>query len=138
MGIQERAGKITIQARYEGAVQCPECSGDCLRLRDRGLRRLRHESWGVRHVLLELETHKWRCWDCGRIFWQRFPGILPRKRSTEPFRRSVSLKHWDGISRSRLGKREGIGSATVQRWFHDFLKLRGMRGWWPTASTSSG
>jgi transposase len=80
---------------------------------------------GVRHVWLELETHKWRCRDCERTFWQRFPGILPRKRSSEPFRRSVSLKHWDGISRSRLGKREGIGSATVERWFQDFLKLRG-------------
>jgi transposase len=134
-GIQERAGKVTIQARYEGLVQCPECGGDRLRLRDRGLRRLRHESWGVRHVWLELETHKWRCRGCERTFWQRFPGILPRKRSTEPFRRSVSLRHWDGISRSRLGKREGIGSATVERWFHDFLQLRGserQRSWCPS------
>lgn len=124
-GIEERGGRIAIAARYVGSVQCPECGGARLRLRDRGTRRLRHDSWGVRHVVLELETHKWRCQDCERSFWQRFPGILPRKRSTEPFRRSVSLKHWDGISRSRLGKREGIGSATVERWFHDFLKLRG-------------
>src|ERR1700684_4416732 len=106
-------------------MQCQEFVGYRVRLHDRALRRLRHESWGVRHVWLELETHKWRCRECDRVFWQRFPGILPRKRSTEPFRRSVSLKHWDGISRSRLGKREGIGSATVERWFHDFLKLRG-------------
>ena len=51
-GIEERAGKITIQACYEGVVQCPECSGERLRLRDGGLRRLRHESWGVRHVFV--------------------------------------------------------------------------------------
>jgi len=88
------------------------------------MRKLRHESWGVRHCELELETRKWRCRRCGRTFWQRFAGILPRRRATEPFRRSVSLKHWDGISRSRLGQREGIGSATVERWFHDFLRLR--------------
>jgi transposase len=88
------------------------------------VRRLRHESWGVRPCELELETRKWRCRQCGRSFWQRFPGILPRRRATEPFRRSVSLKHWDGISRSRLGQREAIGSATVERWFHDFLRLR--------------
>jgi transposase len=62
------------------------------------------------------------CRDCGRSFWQRFPGILPRRRATEPFRRSVSLKHWDGISRSRLSQREAIGSATVERWFQDFLQ----------------
>jgi transposase len=31
---------------------------------------------------------------------------------------------WDGINRSRLGEREGIGAATVERWFQDFLRLR--------------
>jgi transposase len=71
---------------------------------------------------LELESRKWRCRDCGRTFWERFPGILPRKRATEPFRRSVFLRHWDGINRSRLGQREGIGSATVERWSQDFLR----------------
>jgi transposase len=33
----------------------------------------------------------------------------------------VSQRHWDGISRRRLSVREGIGSATVERWFHDYL-----------------
>jgi transposase len=91
-------------------------------MKDRRIRKLRHESLGLRHAVLELETRKWRCQECGRSFWQRFPGILPRKRATEPFRRSVFVRHWDGISRSRLGQREGIGSATVERWFHDFLQ----------------
>jgi len=75
----------------------------------------------LRHCQLELETSKWLCRSCERSFWQRFPGILPRKRATEPFRRSVAVKHWDGISRSRLSEREAIGSATVERWFQDFL-----------------
>ena len=74
--------------------------------------------------MLELATQKWLCRCCGRSFWQRFPGILPRKRATEPFRRSVFLKHLDGISRIRLGQREGIASATVERWSQDFLRLR--------------
>src|SRR5579884_2634275 len=58
----------------------------------------------------------------GRTFWQRFPGLLPRRRATEPFRRSVFVRHWDGINRRRLGRREGIGSATVERWFQDFIR----------------
>jgi hypothetical protein len=32
------------------------------------------------------------------------------------------VKHWDGISRSRLGQRDAIGGATVERWFQDFLQ----------------
>jgi transposase len=71
--------------------------------------------------MLSLETVKWFCKQCGRVFWQRFPGILPRKRATEPFRQSIFVRHWDGASRSRIARREAIGSATVERWFLDFL-----------------
>jgi len=121
-GIEEQSGKVRISARHTGPISCPRCGGVRLRMKDRRIRKLRHESLGLRHAVLELETRKWRCQECGRSFWQRFPGILPRKRATEPFRRSVFVRHWDGISRSRLGQREGIGSATVERWFHDFLQ----------------
>ena len=123
-GIEERNGSVRLSARYTGPIACPHCGGVRLRNKGRRLRHLRHESWGTRHSVLELETQKWRCQECGRSFWQRFAGILPRKRATEPFRRSVFLKHWDGISRSRLSQREGIASATVERWFLDFLGLR--------------
>ena len=123
-GIEERSGKVRISARHAGPISCPHCGGVRLRVKDRRLRQPRHESWGTRHSVLELESRKWRCHECRRCFWQRFPGVLPRKRATEPFRRSVALKHWDGISRRRLGQREAIGSATVERWFQDFLRLR--------------
>lgn len=120
-GLKKEGGEVRISARYKGEIACPDCGGTQLRNRDRRVRLLRHESLGLRHCVLELETRKWLCRQCGRTFWQRFPGILPRKRATEPFRRSIFVHHWDGVSRSRLGEREGIGSATVERWFLDFL-----------------
>jgi len=121
-GIEEVAGKVTISARHGGERACPHCKSQRLRLKDKRMRQPRHESWGLRHCILEVESCKFRCKDCGRSFWQRFPGILPRKRATEPFRRSVFVQHYDGVNRSRLGRREGIGGATVERWFHDFLQ----------------
>ena len=121
-GIEERNGTVRLSARYTGPIECPHCGGKRLRNKGRRIRRWRHESWGVRHSELELETQKWRCRECGRSFWQRFAGILPRKRATEPFRRSVFLRHWDGTSRSRLGQREGIGAATVERYFRRGLQ----------------
>ena len=33
--------------------------------------------------VIELETRKWHCRECGRTFSQRFPGIQPRMRATE-------------------------------------------------------
>lgn len=112
---------VRIQARHAGPVCCPHCKSDRLRRKDKRWREPRHESWGLRHCILELESCKFRCKDCARTFWQRFPGILPHKRSTEPFRRSIFVAHYDGVNRSRLGKRENIGPATVERWFQDFL-----------------
>ena len=123
-GIEERGGQVRIAVVYTGSVRCWECDGDRLRLKGRRRRTVRHETWGMRPVVLELETKRWKCLSCGRYFWQRFPGILPSKRASEPFRRMIALRHYDGISRSRLSRRENIGSATVERWFQDFLRLR--------------
>jgi transposase len=120
--LEEVAGQVQITVRFVGRVVCPHCEGEKLRPKDRRIRRPRHESWGVRRCVLALETRKWVCRACGRSFWQRFPGILPRQRATEPFRRSVCQKHFDGISRSRLGQRELISSATVERWFGAYLR----------------
>lgn len=121
-GIEEVAGMVRISARYEGSKACPDCGSQRLRLKDKRMREPRHECWGLRHCVLELESCKFRCKDCGRSFWQRFPGILPRLRATEPFRREVFVAHYDGANRSRLGKRMRIGSATVERWFQDHLR----------------
>jgi len=43
-------------------------------------------------------------------------------RASEPFRRAVCQKHFDGISRSRLARREQIASATIERWFGAWLR----------------
>jgi transposase len=72
--------------------------------------------------VIELESRKWRCSGCARTFWQRFPCILPRMCATEPFRRAVCQKHFDGISRSRLANREHIASASVERSFGAWLR----------------
>lgn len=120
-GIEESEGFVQISARHPGSAKCPLCDGSDLRLRERRVRRVRHESHGSRRCMLCLDAHKWRCRSCGKTFWQRFPGLLPRRRATEPFRRSVSERHWDGISRARLSERERIGSATVERWYLDYL-----------------
>lgn len=119
----EIAGEVRIRARVTGRVACPHCDGIDLRVKARRIRRPRHESWGERRVRLELETRKWLCGTCQRFFWQCMPGIQPRFRATEPFRRSVCQKHFDGISRSRLARRERLSGATVERWFLWFLRL---------------
>jgi len=114
-------GQVRIGARYEGSRACAHCGGT--RLRSKGIyqRRLRHQDLGLRHSVLVVEAHKWRCLECGRQGRQRLPGILVRQRASEAFRKAIFQQHLDGINRSRLGRREGIGAATVERHFRHGL-----------------
>jgi len=93
-------------------------------MKDTMERVLRHASFGLRPCLLILETHKYRCDGCRRYFNQRFPGIRPWVRSTEPFRRQIFVQHHEGISQKTLAQRERLGSATVQRWYHELMDLK--------------
>jgi transposase len=74
--------------------------------------------------VLRLELRKNRCLDCGRSFRQRLPGIQPFQRASESFQEMVFQQHLDGINRSCLGRRKGIGAATVQRYFLHRLQKR--------------
>lgn len=122
--IESDGSRVRLHASWTGPVSCPRCSGSRLRSKGVRTRTVRHESWGQRRCDLLLESRKWHCLDCGRYYWQRFPGVLPHRRASEPFRRSVAVRHRDGISRGRLALSEGIGGATVERWFQDFLARR--------------
>jgi transposase len=85
-------------------------------------RRVRHENWGLRHCVLELQVPKSKCLECGRQSRPLLPGILRCQRASEAFREAIYEQHRDGINRSRLGRREGIGAATVERYFQHGLK----------------
>ena len=124
IAIQRSGGTITISARHSGPVSCPHCQGSRLRNKGWCRRLVRHDDWGFRQCLLRLELRKSRCLDCGRWFRQRVPGIQPFQRSSESFQEMVFQQHLDGINRSCLGRRKGIGAATVERYFRRRLQRR--------------
>ena len=115
---------ITFKLCYALPAICPHCQATDLRIKDTFYRWIRHESMGARKVLLYLRTRKFLCKSCGRYFNERFPGILPYRRSTEAFRKEVFWKHQDGICQKTLAHRLGIGQATVERWYHSLLELK--------------
>ena len=115
---------LIIQCRFNGPVQCIHCLSSDLRIKDTFYRWLKHESLGLRRTWLYLRTHKYHCRNCSHYFNDRFPGILPYKRSTEAFRKEVFIKHQDGICQKTLSSRLHIGAATVERWYQSFLSLK--------------
>lgn len=123
-GIHRSSGEVRISATYIGSKACPQCHSERQQSRGWYSRVVRHEDFGLRHSRLEVSARKWKCLDCGRQFRQRLPGILPGQHASEAFREAVFQQHLDGINRSRLGRREGIGAATVERHFRHGLKRR--------------
>lgn len=121
-GMEREKGRVVTSARYSGPKVCVHCQGT--RLRSRGLyrRQVRHENFGQRHCMLRVQAQRWRCLDCGKQFRQPLPGILPHQRASEAFQSAIYQQHLDGINRSRLGRREGIGAATVERYFRHGLR----------------
>jgi transposase len=115
---------LVYEARYIGKVNCPFCGSDKLRKKDKYIRKLNHETIGLRKTKLHLTGCKYHCKACKRYFNQRFPGVLKYKRSSEAFREEVFERHNNGHTQSYLSKSLGIGTATVERWYHDYLERR--------------
>jgi transposase len=126
--VERTSEGVRISARHSGPISCPHCGSGALRSKGRYTRRVRHESWGTRRSLLCLEARKWLCKACGRGFRQRFAGVLPGQQASEPLKREIFQHHWNGVSRSCLARCQGIGGATVERWFqHQLQKLAAER-----------
>ena len=123
-------GKVRLRVRYTGAMCCPDCGSS--RLRNKGWceREVRHADVGQRPCVLKLRVRKARCLECNRHFRQALPGIQPYQRASEAYQQVIYERHLDGINRSRLGRREGIGAATVERYFRHGLK-RQFSEWHP-------
>jgi transposase len=130
-GIEQIRKQVRIGLRYEGGpVVCPHCGVGERRSKGWCVRAVRHDDWGLRPVVLQIELRKWLCKGCGRQYRDRLPGILPSQRASEAFQQAIYEAHLDGINRSRLGRRKGIGAATVERYFQHGLQ-RQFAQWHP-------
>ena len=113
---------VEITAEYTGIIGCIHCGSVNLRKKDRFSRVLKHHSIGLAKSILMIQTHKFYCRDCKKYFNQRLPGVMPYSRSTEPFKDEISVKHHDGWSVLKTSQRMGLGEATVNRYYRNYLR----------------
>jgi transposase len=105
-------------------VRCIHCNNKNLRKKDSFIRRIRHESIGLRRSYLIIKAHKYYCPSCQRYFNQRFPGIGKHQRATESLRKQVFHYHSKGVSQKDLSRDLKLGKSTVERWYHYGYELR--------------
>lgn len=115
---------IEIEAEYIGPRQCPHCQCARLRKKDSFMRILKHQLIGIQRSLLQVKLHKFQCRNCHRYFNQRVQGVQPYQRVTEPFKEQVALRHHGGVSKSRAAQEMGVGAATVERYYQEFLSTK--------------
>ena len=103
---------------------CQHCGARHLHSKGRYRRKVKHlRSYGA-PVRLVVECRRFLCLDCRKSFVQPLPGIRPGRHSTEPFRRRVYRDHHEGICGSRMAQIAGVGTATVERIYHQFTRRR--------------
>lgn len=115
---------FAVEARFVGRTACTHCEAKRYRIKSSFTRKLKHTRQGNRVMEIWLKSHKFVCLVCRRYFNLRVPGVLPRRHATENFRQEVYEKHHGGVSQRLLSKTHGIGEATVERWYQDFVAYR--------------
>lgn len=130
-GIQINASEVCSLAIYLQCsvvlppfIQCPRCQCSRIKTKAYVVRKLKHALWGAKKVLLHLKVPKLACTQCKRYFMAPVPGVLPKKRATEQFRLDVFHQHQGGMTQKHLSITHGISTATVERWYQDYVAYR--------------
>jgi transposase len=111
-------------AQIPAGQRCPKCQSQSFRIKAHVQRELKHGLWRGKLVYLHLRVPKLFCRQCKRYFMVQIPGVLPKKRATEQFRQEVFQLHHGGLTQKHLSITHSIGTATVERWYHDFVEYR--------------
>jgi len=105
-------------------LTCPRCTSARFKTKAYVRRELKHAYWGGKLVYLNLKVPKMVCQQCKRYFMVPVPGTLPKRRATEQFRLEVFHLHQGGLTQKHLATTHRIGTATVERWYQDYVAYR--------------
>ena len=123
-----RFERNTLMRVYAEALEAPQrcscCGGERLHSKGRYERRVRHLPWMGLDTELIIACRRYECAGCSRSFVQPLNGVMPGRRSTEPWRKSIYERHDDGICASVLAVRERTAPATVGRIYAQFTERK--------------
>jgi transposase len=121
-----RGSSIEIRgiAEVQSDTACPTCQSKRWRIKSTQEREFKHGIWEEHLVILRIKIPKFLCKQCGRYFVLQVPGILPKKRSTEKFRKEIFHLHHGGLTQIHLERTHSVSASTVERWYHDFVAYR--------------
>ena len=112
------------EVRWEGRDSCPCCGSERLRIKDTFTRTIRNIPVSNNGSRFHVKCHKYRCLDCGKYFNTRLPGLKLWSRTTEMLKRNIFQAYNKGISCQDIAKDNGIGVASVERYYHQVMQYK--------------
>ena len=109
---------VILHVDYTIKPKCPDCHSNKLRTKDKRTRFIQHVPFEGRKSFLQLTVHEYKCQHCHRYFHQQLNGVGKYQRATEKLKKYASKLHELGINQKGLAQELRIGSATVERWYH--------------------
>lgn len=111
---------VVVELTAKKRPPCPACEHPHPWINGHVKRSVRHLDILGRPTYLQIEHPRFLCSRCGKTFNPSIPAILPYKQSSEPFRGNLAELHHNGISASSMARLARVGTATVERIYHQF------------------
>lgn len=113
---------------------CPKCATPSTVRCGRAQAIVRDKSIRDSPLWLKIKKHRYYCRRCRKPFTEPVAGVMPGRRTTQMYRKSLYEKAQDAKNLSRLRKKERISSSLLYRVFYEQaeIKTRELKGRsWP-------
>lgn len=113
---------------------CPKCATVSTVRSGKAYSTVRDKSIRDEALWLRIKKHRYYCKPCKKPFTEPVDGIMPRRKTTQMFRKSLYQKAQDAVNLSRLRRKEKISSNLLYTVFYEQaeLKVRELKGRaWP-------
>lgn len=106
------------------AVCCPHCGSTSLKLYDHYSRKsLFYNEEGATRTLI-IKAKRYRCQPCRHLFREPIEGLLPKKRSSEAYRKAIVHEYIKSVNNKTIAREFGISQSTVERIIHERFHLK--------------
>lgn len=113
---------------------CPKCATPSKTWYGKATSLVRDQALRSRPIWLKIHKHRYYCKSCRKPFTEPVPGVLPRRKTTQGFRKTVLKSSQLFVNLSSVQKELRISSGLVHKIFYEQaeIKLRERKGiQWP-------
>lgn len=103
---------------------CPGCASFVTRIYDHRLIQVKDEPVRGREVVLSISKRRFECRNCGKVFSEPVTGILPRRRTTQRFRKAVLDACENFQSLKKVIEKFRCSSSLIYNALYEQLELR--------------